>query len=155
MTIDEIKKIFGEFRYIDLENGLIQIETSWIRENIVYLSNVPILQKIRCHKKILKQLSHCLGEIEKDGLGNLIDTNDWLKKGGCFVARHILWDKNKPLSTHCWGIALDINPSTNIYGGKASENQERIASYFEKWGFEWGGRWKIKDPMHFQIYELK
>ncbi|MGH2687360.1 MAG: M15 family metallopeptidase [Actinomycetota bacterium] len=22
---------------------------------------------------------------------------------------------------------------------------------FERWGFEWGGRWLVPDPMHFEL----
>jgi hypothetical protein len=25
---------------------------------------------------------------------------------------------------------------------------------FEKWGFEWGGRWSRPDPMHFELDRL-
>jgi len=44
-------------------------------------------------------------------------------------------------SYHNYGLALDISPTN-----------EAIAAIFEKYGFEWGARWKsFKDYPHFQI----
>jgi hypothetical protein len=27
----------------------------------------------------------------------------------------------------------------------------RVVEIFERWGFEWGGRWLVPDPMHFEF----
>ena len=27
----------------------------------------------------------------------------------------------------------------------------RVVEVMERWGFEWGGRWLVPDPMHFEF----
>jgi len=54
------------------------------------------------------------------------------------------------LSVHCWGAAIDLNPSTNQLGTVGNMAPEVIAA-FESAGWFWGGRWRRPDPMHFQF----
>lgn len=53
------------------------------------------------------------------------------------------------LSTHAWGIAIDLNPGTNRMG-TPGDMSPGIVQVFEAHGFTWGGRWRNQDPMHFQ-----
>ena len=59
-------------------------------------------------------------------------------------------DPDAEWSTHAWGIALDINPDTNR-AGTTGDLPEGVVNAFERVGFRWGGRWKRRDPMHFQL----
>jgi hypothetical protein len=56
------------------------------------------------------------------------------------------------LSTHSWGIAIDINPHLAPF--KEKPNQPRfIVDIFKARGWDWGGDWYPKynyDGMHFQ-----
>jgi hypothetical protein len=53
------------------------------------------------------------------------------------------------LSTHAWGIAIDIAVPLGPYG-KAPAVPAFVVEAFTRRGFEWGGRWKVPDGMHFQ-----
>lgn len=66
---------------------------------------------------------------------------------------HELHQLNAPLtaklSTHAWGIGLDINVHENPLG-KAPKMDARIVAIFRDHGFKWGGDWTRPDGMHFQ-----
>lgn len=85
---------------------------------------------------------------------------------GTFKFRFIANSKN--LSTHSYGIAIDINPNITDYwqwdlvlvaNQPITENQIihyknrlpiEIVKIFEKHGFIWGGKWYHYDTMHFE-----
>jgi hypothetical protein len=54
------------------------------------------------------------------------------------------------LSMHGFGGALDFNANTNQLGSKG-DMDPGVVQIFEDNGWEWGGRWKRPDPMHFQF----
>ncbi len=57
------------------------------------------------------------------------------------------------LSTHAYGIAIDIDPKHNALGtvGRIAKQQMWVVDIFKKRGFAWGGGWKRKDGMHFEF----
>ena len=69
--------------------------------------------------------------------------------GGCYNYRPKRGQSN--LSTHTWGIAIDLNPETNGLGVSPDLNLD-LVKVFEDNGFIWGGRWvgRNVDGMHFQ-----
>lgn len=56
------------------------------------------------------------------------------------------------LSTHSWGIAIDLDPARNGMGDSTPALPVWVAEMFEARGWVWGGRWKGRnvDAMHFQ-----
>lgn len=73
----------------------------------------------------------------------------------------------KSLSSHAFGLAIDINPIQNPYiknativlpkGSsyiptvKGTISLKNIVNYFYKYGWQWGGRWRsVKDYQHFE-----
>lgn len=60
---------------------------------------------------------------------------------------------NKPgfWSAHAFGLAVDINPSTNPYGRTlVTDMPPEFRNLFTSRGWKWGGGWiNIKDAMHF------
>jgi hypothetical protein len=68
--------------------------------------------------------------------------------GGCFAFRP--QRTGTKLSTHCWGIAIDLNPYTNQQGTIGDMNAA-VIDIFRAAGFEWGGDWTghTRDGMHF------
>jgi len=149
LTDKEIKEIFGNFTYHDRPDGIISIDKNWLCKNISSCRH-PLVGKFRCHNLIKNKLIEVFDEIAGARLSGFIDHNDTSRRGGCFFARHINMDINMPLSRHCWGIAIDINPSTNEVGTKGGIDS-RIVDIFEKYDFAWGGMWDIPDPMHFEF----
>jgi hypothetical protein len=60
---------------------------------------------------------------------------------GCYNDRNKRGDSGEK-STHAWGIAIDINVGLT--------QPPELVAIFEKHGWQWGGRWKKPDSMHFQ-----
>ena len=103
-----------------------------------------VLLKIRCHKFLAGEIQACFQEIKDNNLQGLCGYF-----GGCYNVRPVRGVKTK-LSTHAWAIALDLNPATNPLGS-IGDMDHQIIEIWEAHGFEWGGRWKRKDPQHFQF----
>ena len=132
-----------------LEDGFIDPRGEWVEENIV-TGEVPILGEVTCHRLLLPQLQAALGEIEQTGLSELIDPGDY---GGCYVPRFIDRDPSNPLSMHAFGLAFDVNVSSNLLG-TAGDMDPRLVELLQSWGFVWGGEWERPDPMHFELARL-
>jgi LysM repeat protein len=102
------------------------------------------VRSICCHRKLAKKFQEVFAEIERRGLSGKVRTY-----GGCFNVR--AKRSGSKLSTHAWGIAVDLNPETNMMG-REGDMPAGIVAAFKRSGFLWGGDWKGagKDPMHFQ-----
>ena len=138
---------FEPYNYVDMGDGMIQIDPGWVARNIVRRA-MPLLKgEVVCHRMMVDQLYGALNEIEQNGLGHLIDPSQY---GGCWVPRHIDFNPARPLSMHSWGLAADFNVSTNGLGMKP-QMDPRVVHIFDKWGFVWGGRWSRPDGMHFEL----
>ncbi len=77
---------------------------------------------------------------------------------GTLVCRHIGLDPSKRLSSHTWGIAIDLNAAQNPRGAQppihpADGALDRIVPVFRQHGFAWGGDFKNcpLDGMHFEL----
>lgn len=112
------------------------IPLSWDRSQQV--------KAICCHILLAPVVSELFAQIDRQGLKGRIKTY-----GGCFNYRPKR--QSSKLSTHCWGIAIDLNPETNRQGSTGGMHPE-IVALFRGYGFKWGGDWtgKSRDPMHFQ-----
>lgn len=74
--------------------------------------------------------------------------------------RHIGHDPSRPLSRHCWGIAIDLNEVQNPQGQPpmaastpGSGSLLKLVPIFEQHGFAWGGHFRQGGPdgMHFEL----
>ena len=103
------------------------------------------VRTLYCHRKLTARFEAVFREIERRGLRERVRTF-----GGCFNFR--AKRSGSKLSTHAWGIAVDLNPETNGMG-RDGDMAPGIVKAFEDAGFTWGGRWsgRSKDPMHFQF----
>lgn len=124
----------------------------WEDKNLTYIS-LPepivaswnskfVVKRLRIHKKL-------------EDITNLIFTTLHKKLwkyvydfGGAYEYR--LKRNDLGLSTHAWGIAIDLNCKDNPYRQKPNMNKG-IVDLFEKNGWVWGGRWDTPDGMHFQF----
>lgn len=139
----------GSMSFRILKDGYIDPDPAWEAANIVR-GEVPILGMVTCHRLLYPQLYRAMEEIVEQGLSDLIDPGQY---GGCYVPRFIDRNPDKPLSMHAFGLAFDINVSTNHLGTRGDQDP-RVVEILERWGFEWGGRWERPDPMHFELVRL-
>lgn len=143
---------FGQFRYRDLQGGRIEIEPAWQARNLIeiHLSagpGSPVNRTVTCHRAAAPAFQAAFDLIRRLGLGHLIETYD-----GLWVPRHKLWNPKLGLSNHSWGTAVDLNAATNPYGGEATQaNRTLFEAAFKKASFIWGGNWKTKDGMHYEL----
>ncbi len=130
----------------------------WITKHI---ETIP--KRIYCNKEMIVPLEAAFHNVLEAGLADEIKTWD-----GCFQVRPIrgyekrvqkLLDAGEVkkamiyMSIHCWGIAFDINAAWNGLG-KEPKMKPELANCFKEAGFDWGGDWKRKDGMHFQLSYL-
>ena len=149
MSSIELKERFGEFSFRPLAGDRIDIDDAWVDEHIVDV-DVPTLGPFRCHRLVVPYVRSALADLERSGLLEEIDSADFQAAGGCFNARLIRGgDKGFALSRHSWGVAIDINPSTNRYDDVVTLSDE-FGQTFRDWGFAWGAGWLRSDGMHFE-----
>jgi hypothetical protein len=139
----------GTMQFRILQNGFIDPDDAWVASNIT-TGTVPILGSVRCHRIMIPQLSAALQEIADVGLASEIRPGDY---AGCYVPRFIDRDPRRGLSMHAFGLAVDLNVSTNGLGTRG-DMHPRIFEIFQKWGFAWGGFWGRPDPMHFELARI-
>lgn len=96
-----------------------------------------------CNKLLIPIFSRVYKKIVEQDLSGSLETFD-----GCYALRYIRGGKE--LSTHSWGIAVDHNAKTNLLGADGDMSSS-VVEIFESEGFYWGGRFKRKDPMHFEF----
>lgn len=142
---------FGDVKAnLDDDGNLTQ---DWMNANIgrAHLPYPLILswnhaQKVKsfaCHRKLARLFEQAFYDIQQQGLVQEVQYF-----GGCLNVRQ---KRTSPkLSSHSWGIAIDLNPETNALGTRGKMNGDVVA-IFERLNFKWGGSFTgKKDPMHFQ-----
>lgn len=117
----------------ELRNELRQ-PLSWDPDTTVY--------RFRCHELMVDPFTAAFEEVYRRGLWDLI--TDF---GGCHQYRRARGLGK--LSTHSWGISVDLNVRDNPLGAEPKMDP-RLVAIFEDVGFLWGGRWSRPDGMHFQ-----
>ena len=147
LTGSRAARAFGAFSYRYFPDGTIQPDSRWVRRNIA-TESVPILGSVTCHRLMIPQLRGALREVVRSGLASKIHSFD-----GCYVPRFMERDPKHPVSLHTWGIAIDLNASSNGRGTRGSMDPQVVA-IFKRWGFRWGGDWSWTDPMHFELGAL-
>jgi hypothetical protein len=103
------------------------------------------VSSFRCHRRLTQIFADIFERIVAAGLAAKVRSF-----GGCFMYRP--QRTGAKLSTHSWGIAIDLNPETNQLGTVGDMDAE-VVKLFRDAGFEWGGTWVGRgcDPMHFQF----
>lgn len=139
-----VKRRFGEFRTRSLRRP--QPDPRWMKANLATAA-VPILGRVRCHRLVMPALSAAMAELHRERLDGLIDVADSRRSGGCFSVRARPGDSVP--SRHLWGIAVDLNPSSNP-GGLPSSMDRRIVRVMQRYGFAWGGQFLRPDGSHFE-----
>jgi hypothetical protein len=152
LSTARLKEELGEFEFRPLGGDPIEQQASWRAANLVHV-NLPILGPMTCHRRIVADLVGALTEVSRLGLAGALDVGDTRNSGGCHNARLIRsfegGDSGGSLSRHSWGAAIDVNPSSNPFGGTPSLDR-RLVDVFRRWGFAWGGTWVRPDGMHLE-----
>lgn len=150
--LEQIIKTFGNIhRYVTADGTL---KPSWEAEHLGRVKlpfAIPLswdrarnVTRLYCHNKLRDVFRAVFEELATRGLCNKI-----ISYGGCFNYR--VTRNSSKLSTHSWGIAIDLNPETNRTG-TPGDMDPKIVAVFRQHGFKWGGDWLgRKDPMHFQF----
>jgi hypothetical protein len=151
--LDQVVATFGDiFDYIREDHTL---DPKWQAD---FLTTVPLpfaltlswdgsrqVQRISCHRLLAGTLADVFEGVQKARLQSKITSF-----GGCFSFRP--QRTGTKLSTHAWGIAVDLNPEANAQG-TAGNIDAGVVAIFKQAGFSWGGDWRgsVRDPMHFQF----
>ncbi len=146
-----ICRVFGFIEGYVRDDGT--LDPSWEEEMLGY-ARIPFylplswapekkITRIRCHRLLAPVFEVLFQELVEGGLRPLVRTY-----GGCFCFRRMRGGGH--LSTHSWGIAIDLNPDTNRLGTPGDMAPE-LVELFENFGFTWGGTFSRPDPMHFQF----
>ncbi|MEM0543430.1 M15 family metallopeptidase [Flavobacterium sp. j3] len=163
VTNAERAKHFGTIRFTpnpvpgNREN--IAITNNWDKNHIIKI-NIPQLIPIKgtgtvyFHKKGADQLRSLFADWEAAGLMHHVLTWD-----GAYTPRFVR-GSNKVLSNHAFGTAFDINMAWNrlgaipaLVGQKGSVRT--LVQLAHQNGFYWGGHFKRKDGMHFEIAQIR
>ena len=102
-----------------------------------------IPKRIYCNKDLVEPLKKAFQALISTGHVKELKTWD-----GCFNIR-----KKRGLgsmSLHSWGVAVDVNAFENGLGQEPKLSQGFVKCFTDN-GFEWGGVWKRKDGMHFEL----
>ncbi len=139
-----VKRVFGEFTFRDTSGRDVQIDPAWVSANIVTTS-VPLLGQVTCHKAIIPSVRAALEALERTGRGDTVQAQNY---AGCQYARRIA--PGAGLSRHSWGLALDLNISTDPRGTFESQDDALVTAMTSR-GFSWGGEWEYPDPGHYEF----
>lgn len=137
---EAIVRAFGDPTARGFEAGEIVIFTLPYR-----LKYGPIsMAKSRCHRRMVPIFQSTLAAIRDADL-----VEHAASYGGIYAPRLIRGGTQ--VSTHAWGIAIDLNPAQNPLGSEGKMDP-RVIDIFKQHGFTWGGDFSSrKDPMHFQF----
>jgi hypothetical protein len=131
-STEELMKIYGSTQ-AEVETQLVTIDFQG--------------KQIQVHKKVQGVFEKVNSEITAANTGyqfRSVGSFSWRQKncpGGC-----------SGLSTHSFGITVDINPDTNPYTtANTHDIPPAVSDIFKRNGFIWGGDWNgAKDWMHFE-----
>lgn len=152
LGIAKVKEMFGEFAYQRVGNYAIRVDLPWKQRHIVHkytYENISLTHN--CHRRVIDAIQAALTEIDKAGLSSEIDIDTSNRYGGCHTGRFSRQAEKSfgIVSRHSWGIAFDVNTTTNGRGVAPKMNCE-VVRIFRKHGFAWGGNFLVPDGMHFE-----
>jgi hypothetical protein len=129
-------------RYGDpkLEKGMVLFDVP------THLEIGVIPKKVYCNKDLVKPLTQAFTNLIERKLVGELKTWD-----GCFNIRKIRGGQS--MSLHSWGLAIDVNAAWNGLG-KEPQLSPAFVKCFTDAGFDWGGTFKRKDGMHFELAKL-
>lgn len=125
--------------------------------------NDKLPRRIYCNKLLVHPLNKAFKNLKERGCMSELKTWD-----GCFNIRPIrgcedkyneliklgdYFEASRYLSLHSWALAIDVNAFENKLGQKPKLSSNFVKCFTDA-GFDWGGRFKRVDGMHFQLAQL-
>jgi len=158
----ELAQIYGDLQAQPTSGGNVRITApNWEADNL-RLFNHPVLAAIgfkhlKVHRKAEASFQAVFDSIAAAGLAERI-----LSCGGTFAPRYVNHDPGTgKLSSHSWGIAIDLNVAWNGYRKEPAEagtvgSVRELVPHFTAQGFAWGGHFSAasQDGMHFELARL-
>ncbi len=171
-SLGETKALFGTPANADGS-----LNAAWERDNIRNM-NLPAgypmfyenrkIKSLRIHRLLTGELYGVFAEIfgaarcmmkcaYGEGKGaafydnrarELLHTSGLDQFSGSYVFRPVRG--GAALSNHAFGIAVDLDADHNPQGATDTRMPLWVVDIFERNGWQWGGRWKRRDNMHFQ-----
>jgi hypothetical protein len=152
LGLAKTKLLLGEFAYQRTGASGVLVDTRWRSANIVHQVAYRDVKLVHnCHRKVIDAIQDALTEIQDTGLNREIDIQISNSYGGCYSGRFTRQAEKLfgNLSRHAWGMAFDINTTTNARGAVPQLNCD-VVRIFRKHGFAWGGNFFVPDGMHFE-----
>lgn len=118
--------------------------TVWDIPTTLEIGVIP--KRLYCNKDIIISLWNAFSNLVSTGYVKELKTFD-----GCFNIRKVKGSVIQSL--HSWGLAIDVNAQTNQMGKEPTLSSGFIKCFTDA-GFDWGGNFKRKDGMHFQISKI-
>lgn len=118
--------------------------TMWDVPGYMEIGVIP--KRIYCNRDMIEPLSKAFHNLIQTGHVSELKTWD-----GCFNIR-----KKRGLSSmslHSWGIAIDVNAFENQLN-QTPKLSPGFVKCFTDAGFYWGGNFKRKDGMHFELNSI-
>lgn len=119
--------------------------TMWNVPAKYQINNFPA--KLWCNKDLIGPLSKALDNLLLTGVIAELCTFD-----GCFNIRKVRGSETE-MSLHSWGVAIDLNATTNALGAKPTFSAKFVKCFTDA-GFDWGGNFTKKDGMHYQLSKI-
>lgn len=144
----EIVETFGDPRPYILNDTLAQWEEANLRsvtvpEGLFLFLGKPV-KSIRVHNLAAPAFGKLIYVLANGGMWGV-------EYGGSYASR-VNRNNAQHLSTHSWGIAIDLNPSSCPNGADPSRQDSRIVAAYREAGLVWGGTFFPKpDGMHGQL----
>jgi hypothetical protein len=127
------------------------LESRTLVTPLPYAYGPAMVGRIRAHRLVVDELVDLLADAAAivTALGLPLDR---IAYGGCYCWRPIRGSTTR-LSTHTWGIAVDLDPARNQLGMPHDPETGLpfpVVDRFEAAGWTAGLRWNRPDPQHFQ-----
>lgn len=124
----------------------LQLATRPLRYPLPYAYAPVTISRVRAHRLVVEPLVELLAKAFETGV-----EPSRIAFGGTYAWRAKRGSTR--LSTHTWGIAVDLDPGRNPQHQRYEPQHGipmAVVDLFEAAGWTWGGRWSDPDPMHFQ-----
>lgn len=150
----------GRIRYEPFFRKMYGDTKEEVEEVLVAIDWLPSITDVRISVTTVNDVHLKLNNVSKELEKLPENLHKYVKNiGGTFMWRNIAGTNR--LSTHSFGIAIDINVELSNYWRSSEPDRSgkyvyknriplEIVKIFEKHGFIWGGRWYHFDTMHFE-----